>query len=930
MTFSNSMTRQPIPFDAEIGAQAAAEFGRADVSDLIAGAAGCAPYLARLVRAEAEWLRGALDETPDAVLAGVLKETAGLGAISDPGPGLRQQKRRAALYCALADLAGVWDLHSVTGALTRFADCALEAAMRAALAQEVRRGRLPGQREDDLATGCGMVALAMGKMGAYELNYSSDIDLICLFDETRFDPADYGEARAAFVRATKAAMKSLSQQTGEGYVFRTDLRLRPDPSVTPVCLSMEAAERYYESLGRNWERAAHIKARPAAGDLAAGAAYLERLRPFVFRKHLDFAAIQDAHDIRLKIRAHRGLGGAIQLGGHNLKLGRGGIREIEFFTQTRQLIAGGRDEDLRVRGTCAGLAALAHADWVPGEAVQTLSENYTALREAEHRVQMVQDAQTHIMPADPEEQRRIACLSGVGDVATYCAGLLGRLEETEGLIDPLYAGVAPGPEAPLPFSQSVLEVTERWQTYPALRSERGQALFDQLRPVILSALGRAGHPDEALVAFDTFLAGLPSGVQLFSLFAAQPHLIDLIVDICAVAPDLARYLARNSGVLDAVLDGDFFEPLGQGEDLAKDLGAVLAGSDDYETALDQTRRWHKEMHFRIGVQLLRGMIERGDAAQAYARLAEAVLVALWPRIIGDVERRHGPIEGRGATVLGMGSLGAGRLTARSDLDLIVVYDAPGDAISTGRRSLGARAWFAKLTQALVTALSAMTAEGRLYEVDMRLRPSGRKGPVATSLAAFDQYQRNEAWLWEHLALTRARAIVGAPDLVGDVMAVRGAVLALGAGREGQIAEALGDMRARFDAAGRTGAGFSLKHGPGRMQDIELAAQAHAYSAGALAGDTLVQLEVDGPLFSAPERAVLAETYVVLADLLQAIRLVAEQVPDPQDWPEGLTRHVLAETGCATPAALVAHVSALAQRAAQVIDQRLAECVSIPT
>jgi len=373
-----------------------------------------------LISKEAEWLEGAL-QTPEAALADVLAapqtlEDATLNA------GLRQGKRRVALLAALADLGGAWSLEQVTGALTDYADAAAHAALRVAVGAQIRRGKLPGLVPEDAETGGGMTVLAMGKMGAGELNYSSDIDLICLFDEGRYDADDFQEARAGLIKATRAMAASLNDITGDGYVFRTDLRLRPDPAVTPVCVGLLAAERYYESLGRTWERAAYIKARPCAGDIGVGEGFLRTLRPFVWRRHLDFAAIQDAHDMRLAIREHKGLGGPITLPGHNMKLGRGGIREIEFFTQTRQLIAGGRDEDLRVRGTKDGLAVLAAKGWVPQDAADSLTDHYTFHRTVEHRLQMVQDAQTHTLPQTPEGMARIAAMMDMDQNARPAGG----------------------------------------------------------------------------------------------------------------------------------------------------------------------------------------------------------------------------------------------------------------------------------------------------------------------------------------------------------------------------------------------------------------------------------------------------------------------------------------------------------------------------
>ncbi|MEM8843377.1 MAG: glutamine-synthetase adenylyltransferase, partial [Pseudomonadota bacterium] len=385
MSQSLAIHRVPRAFDAALGAETRALLAdlTPEQGELIAGTAGSSPYLKGLIDREKEWLPAALQD-PDQALADVMKNAEAL-PVDQLKPGLRQAKRRLALLTALADLSGAWPLEKVTGALTEFGGLAADVAAKAEIAALIRRGNLPGMTEGDAETAAGMVILAMGKMGAFELNYSSDIDLIVLFDETRFDPDDFYDARHSMVRATRNFCSTLSDKTADGYVFRTDLRLRPDPAVTPVCIAMEAAERYYESLGRTWERAAYIKARPCAGDIAAGERFLEVLRPFVWRRHLDFAAIQDAHDMRLRIREDKGTGGSLSIPGHDMKLGQGGIREIEFFTQTRQLIAGGRDTDLRVRGTVAGLAALAAKGWVPAEVAEKLTDHYRAHREVEHR-----------------------------------------------------------------------------------------------------------------------------------------------------------------------------------------------------------------------------------------------------------------------------------------------------------------------------------------------------------------------------------------------------------------------------------------------------------------------------------------------------------------------------------------------------------------
>ena len=920
-SFAARITRSPLPHDTAAGADAHARFADLppEVVQVIAGTAGSAPYLKGLMEKEDPWLRAALSDPPEQALQA---EFARLNALPPDqlASGLRQGKRRVALLTALADLAGVWPLETVTAALSDLADLAVDKALQAFTADEIRRGKLPGATPEDAATAAGMFALSMGKGGARELNYSSDIDLICLFDQDRYG-ADWQEARAAFIRVTRKMAALLSDITAEGYVFRTDLRLRPDASVTPVCISMAAAEAYYEAQGRTWERAAYIKARPAAGDLAAGERFLKTLTPFVWRKHLDFVAIQDAHDMRLRIRDHRGLHGPITLEGHNMKLGQGGIREIEFFTQTRQLIAGGRDPSLRDRSTVGGLAALSEKGWVPGDVAAELTELYRAHREIEHRLQMVLDQQTHDMPTSPEGIARIAALCGEGDVARFRSDLMDRLTRTDTLTEGFFAPTATedGPD----LSDSARAIVENWRNYPALRSERAVQIFRRLRPTLLKSLQKAANPDEALIALDGFLSGLPAGVQLFAMFESNPVLVDLIVDIASTSPTLARYLARNASVLDAVIGGSFWAPWPGTATLRADLYATMTALPDYERRLDAARRWLKEWHFRIGVHHLRGLIDAFEAGKSYADLAEAVVSALWPVVCDEFARKHGPQPGRGAVVLSMGSLGAGRLNAGSDLDLIMIYDAGTAEMSEGPKPLAIRPYFARLTQAMVTAMTAQTAEGRLYEVDMRLRPSGRQGPVATSVESFRAYQMDEAWTWEHLALTRARVLAGAPDLAADVEAVRRAVLVAKAAGPQVIAD-VADMRRRLQVAKPASGAWEAKNGPGRLMDIELLAQ----TACLLRADPARRVEqqlragVKGGEVSDSDETILLDAYRLLWRLQCASRLLGDKGLDPDTLGEGARAFLVRETGVADAEALSARLSHAVSAAAEVIEAKL--------
>jgi len=923
MEFARRLTRSPLAHDAEAGADATQRYAdlAPELRGLLAGAAGCSPFLKSLMEAEETWLREALAGAPELALEGVL--TLGPMGVVETGSALRRAKRRVALLAALADLGGVWRLDEVTGALTRLADLGVQRALACHLAEEIRRGKIPGAVPGDEEAGAGMVAFAMGKMGAFELNYSSDIDLICLFDQERFDGADAGEARAAFIRATRKAAAMLNDRTGEGYVFRTDLRLRPDASVTPVCISMEAAERYYESLGRTWERAAWIKARPCAGDLAAGERFIATLRPFVWRRHLDFAAIRDAHDMIRRIREHKRLGGALSIEGHNLKLGQGGIREIEFFTQTRQLIALGRDPGLRQRDTVGGLAALAGKGWVPEGVAEALTLHYREHREIEHRLQMVNDAQTQILPQTPEGWDRLARFQGEGDTARFCARLRERLLAVGALTEDFFQpGEATRAEAP-ELSEQQQGVVSGWRAYPALRSARAQEIFTRLQPELLTRLLAVPQPDAAVLGFDKFLAGLPAGVQLFSLFEANPTLIELLVDILTTAPVLGQYLARNAGVFDAVIGGGFFAPWPGAAALKADLAARLDALGDYERRLDGARIWLKEWHFRVGVHHLRGLIDGFEAGKLYADLAEAVIAALWPVVLADFAARHGPPPGRGAVLVGMGSLGAARLNAGSDLDLIMIYDAAGVEASEGKRPLAARPYYARLTQAMVTALTAQLPEGRLYEVDMRLRPSGRQGPVATSIDSFRNYQMTEAWTWEHLALTRARVLAGDAGLAAEVEDFRRKVIA----EKGQGAAVRADvagMRARLAAAKPGEGGWEAKLGPGRLLDIELLAQTLALETASPARQTERQIGAGakGGKLSQSGQTALSEAFRLCWRLQCGARLLSDRVVDPDRLGEGGRAFLLRETGEATVPALTARLEALTAEAARVIAAHL--------
>jgi glutamate-ammonia-ligase adenylyltransferase len=529
----------------------------------------------------------------------------------------------------------------------------------------------------------------------------------------------------------------------------------------------------------------------------------------------------------------------------------------------------------------------------------------------EHRLQMIRDAQTHDLPNTDKGFARLAALMGVEDAALR-ADLDERLEEVHTLTEGFFA-----PTAAAPVSGFGDSITARWLTYPALRSDRAVMIFDRVKPRLLAALQEAAKPEEALLAFDGFLAGLPAGVQVFSLFDANPQLTQLMVDIAATAPALAQYLGRNAAVFDAVIGGDFFSDWPAQDGLRTALNGVLERASDYETRLDAARRWQKEWHFRIGVHHLRGLVDAQTAGRQYADLAQAVLGAIFPVVVDHFAIKHGQPPGRGAVVVAMGSLGAGRLHAASDLDLIVIYDGQDVEGSDGKRPLATRPYYARLTQAMVTAITAPMAEGRLYEVDMRLRPSGGQGPVATAFSGFEAYQMEQAWTWEHLALTRARVVAGDVALAGDVEAVRARVLAAKA-HGANVAANVGDMRRRIAGAKAPDGAWDAKIGAGRLQDVELAGQMVALQVGQTARQTAQQVAAGG--LDAADSAALLGAAGLCWTVQSAAQLVVGGGLDTTKLGEGGLRFILRETGADDLAALAQHMSDVSARASAVIDR----------
>jgi glutamate-ammonia-ligase adenylyltransferase len=742
-------------------------------------------------RAHAPFLAEGLERLPG--LAALLAVGDGEGALAwakaagaesaDTGTALRREKRALALALAIGDIAGAFPLARVVAELSAFADRALDAAIAAAIRERA------GDAEP-----AGFTALALGKHGAGELNYSSDIDPILLYDPLTLPRRERDEPGEAAQRIARKLVELMSHVTHEGYVFRIDLRLRPASEVTPLAIPFEGALSHYESSALAWERAAFIRARSCAGDIAAGEAFLAAIRPFVWRKSLDFGAINEIGRLTQRIRANHS--GPTRPGpGFNIKQGRGGIREIEFFAQTHQLIHGGRHPAVRLRGTRASLDALAAEGLIaPGDA-QVLGESYDRLRTIEHRLQMVADQQTHSLPSDAHALDHVARLDGLADGAALVSELAAITEAVgqryDRLIE-LHSGEAAETriaargggalEAELvrlgyPDTAELEARIQGWRggKVRALRSEPARAAFDAILVPLLEAFARAPEPMRALLRWEELLAGLPSAINLFRLLEARPALLALLARILGLAPPLADALARRSDLLDPLIDATAFDLPGPVEALIEQFARGEA-DDDYEQTLDRVRRRVGELRFKLGVQLIEGSRDPMALGEALSRVAEAALAVLARAATAEFEKIHGRIAGCDMVVLGLGRLGGGALTHASDLDLVFLFSGEHTSESDGPRPLGATLYFNRLAQRVIAALSVPTAEGALYEVDTRLRPSGAQGPIAVSFDAFARYQRESAWTWEHMALVRARPLFGPAAAVDELRAIIAGVL----------------------------------------------------------------------------------------------------------------------------------------------------------
>ncbi|MDR3524000.1 MAG: bifunctional [glutamine synthetase] adenylyltransferase/[glutamine synthetase]-adenylyl-L-tyrosine phosphorylase [Acetobacteraceae bacterium] len=904
---------------------------------------GNSPYLSDLALRESDSFARVLREGPSGVVQDALAHVAALPHAA-PQPQLaalmRQAKRQVALATALADIGGIWTLERVTEALSDLAETTLRAAVAHLLAAGHARGDLVLPDPTRPEWGSGFVVLAMGKLGARELNYSSDIDLVLLHDqEAGLYRGD--QATSWFSRLARNLVTLMEARDANGYVFRTDLRLRPDPAATPPSLSVHAALIYYESMGQNWERAAMLKARPVAGDVAAGWHFLDAIRPFVWRRHLDFAAIADIHAMKRRIDEHRKTGLAASAApharvvGHNVKLGQGGIREIEFLVQTLQLVWGGRNPELRDRRTLPALRLLARAGHLTPQTARDLAISYRALRRVEHRLQMVADRQTHVLPDRLHGLADFAVFFGEPNAERFAAWLLRHLERVSRCFDELFSTLEGGDGHGLVFGDvearhetlaklremgfaepaRIADVVAGWLAgrARALRSERARELLGTVLPSLLTALARQREPDAAFMRFARFIENLPAGVQILSLVQRNPGLAARIADVLGAAPQLAEHLARTPSALEGLL------ALPDPTPAARRMRLRLAAAADLEEAVAAVRGTVRERDFAISVATLEGRMNADEAGLLRADLADAAMSALLPLVLKDFARRHGEMKGGGLAVVALGKAGGRETMAGSDLDLMLIYDhKPKITHSEGSRAMPASQWFIHAVRAYVTALTSSDAEGPTYEVDMRLRPSGNKGPVAVSLASFTGYHARDAWTWERMSLTRARVVAGPPALRRKVeAAIR---VAISSGDPAKIRSDAVAMRARVLRDLPASGPWDVKQRRGGQVEVEFIAQVLQLLHGPVAPTLRVAvagLEAQGHI--APDDAGLLIRADRIWRALQSILRLTHGGKPPQDLAPSAIPAIL-------EAMRHAGVEAVDVGALQIILERLARDV----
>jgi glutamate-ammonia-ligase adenylyltransferase len=800
---------------------------------------------------------------------------------------LRRFRRAEAVRLVFRDVNGLDEVADTLAGTTDLYETLIAHALRHAEGKAHARHGTP---RSPAGAPQSLVVFALGKLGGGELNFSSDVDLVLAYPEggatdggRPLDNAEY------FTRVAREFVGVLSEATPDGIAARVDLRLRPFGDSGPVVASFAAMEQYYQREGRDWERYAWIKARPVAGDIAAGNRLLETLRPFVYRRYFDYTALAGLRDMKALIDAEVA---RRDLANH-LKLGAGGIREIEFIVQLQQLIRGGRDASLRARGLLPALSACAVRGYIAQARARELRDAYLFLRQLENRVQMFADRQTHALPSEPLQRERLARSldhpdwpSLIGElnpqrekVSAIFADVLrpeGATEQSEGEKAPAGEGArlwrraredrldnATLKTAGFVPPESVLDALRQVAAVHGL-SARGARRIEHLMPELIEAAAATSAPVDALVRLCRLVQAVARRSAYLALLQEQPAARARVAALCAESAFLAERVIAHPLLLDDVL-APRVEYLvhgvsGMRAELAQQLAAVQAAGDA-EAVLAAIAEWRGSYRMRTGLAFRDGAVDAVATARALAELADAVVGAVLDLAERDLVAQHGrlPGDGTGIAVLGYGSLGGAELGFNSDLDLVFVYDAArGEAASGGARPLEGARWYARLAQRVVHWLSASTRGGRLYEVDTRLRPDGGKSLLVASLPAFIAYQRERAWTWEQQALVRARAVAGDAALGAEFALERGAVLGQPRERTRVIADVC-RMRAewRKQRDRSDGGSLDLKQGAGALLDIQFLLQGLVLLHAHLQPSLVAHTDTPGLLAACAEAGVLA-------------------------------------------------------------------------
>lgn len=817
---------------------------------------------------------------------------------------IRQFRGRISFAAALGDIAGLTRMDAQFTWLSSAATCAVEETAHFLMRQAARRG-VAKPPQDDLS-GCGWIIFAVGKLGAEELNYSSDIDLIIMHDPDMNPLNDPTTAQAFYVAQTRALVKLLSLATADGIGWRVDLRLRPDPGATAVSIQIAAALGYYESIARTWERAAFIRARPIAGDIKAGYNFLDEIQPFIWRRSLDYTVMDD---MRTMLRRPPSSSGWT---GFNLKTGHGGIRTIEFFTHVLQLVFGGREPEIRQHRTPDALHMLASKDWITSAQAEELIALYALLRRAEHRLQMIADQQTHSLPRDDDSLTNFACFMGHDDAQSLCdalADILSKVNEMTAhdlLDDILNASIEDRSDAAIETTNTIdifLEDQEQLVTWlgtigferpadvatalsgwiagriPATRGERSRMLLGRLMPELLRQLAKGAQPDDAFAALAYFIEGLPASVQIFSLLDYNRHLARLLCDIIVLSPRLTQILKRRPMLFELLLYKEFFDPLPDAKSIASHLRDSIAGQP-VEDALDNIKRHTRELRFRAELQAISLSSDRLELERSLTAIADATIEIVLELASADMVRRHGKISGK-CGIIALGRLGIGQLTATSDLDILFVYDAPDQACSDGTRSLGAASYYIRLTQTFISWLTTQSAEGTLYEVDFRLRPEGSAGAIATPLDRLSHYIDTDIWLWEKLALTKARFVAGDDDLSASAMKIIYDAINQAHDHD-QVMASIADMQKRMASTRKTASKWQLRLQAGGLGDLDLLIQGlrlmhgnHFFNSGETPADILALMAAKD-LLDNTDASSLADAHMFMNNVQHALRLSVEK------------------------------------------------------